>query len=509
MSVPFSESDDETLPPFGSDLSVRRLWNQMHWVTRISTALSANRNVEDIYSIILAGLLAPTGLGWSRAILFEYDPLAGSMAGRYALGHESLEAAAELAAELDKEEEFLERRSAEATARGDADPAAEKTLHALESGSEWITLFQRLNPDNSTSRRIERLVFQTRGHDTTEARNIFDEAPNWRRTRALSKRDLGRALPAALGSLLPEHFAATPIVSRGALRAHVFGDRHLFGIKPITPDDLRELDWFSRQASLAIENAELISDFNNAYDELKQFDLIKSNFVSVISHELRTPLTTMGGFLNLLLEERVGPLNPGQRAMLEKAARNTMHLTFLVGDLVDLSEMQVDQGLRESITEVEPLEAFMKALPRLDMRRRTQNVDVIPVVEGDVPRIYSNEADLTKILFHLIDNAMKFSRDGGRVHVRFSQQGGTVHISVIDEGQGIPREKMNRIFENFYQVDGSLTRAHEGLGLGLALTKYLIRRTKGQLLVESTIGKGSKFTVIYPVAAADSLMGLA
>lgn len=151
------------------------------------------------------------------------------------------------------------------------------------------------------------------------------------------------------------------------------------------------------------------------------------------------------------------------------------------------------------MTAVEPLAVLMDTLPKLEQRRRTQDVHVVPVVEEEIPRIYTDERSLGRIYYHLIDNAMKFSAEGGTVEVRFEPKGDTLAVSVCDHGVGIPQENLEHIFTEFYQVDNTLTRKHEGLGLGLAVTKMLLAATHGRIEVESEPGTGSTFTIIYPV----------
>lgn len=486
---------------------LQRLRNQISWVTRISTALSSTNNFEDVISVVLAGLVAPTGLGYSQVLYFEYDRDTHLLHGKYALFHESRETMAELARELEDETAFMERR-AEAAGR-DAGPNVadedfleeEAALHSLTSSAQWVTLFQRLAPDNEVTNRLETMDFPVgmRAREEGKASNLFELLRYWRSPKALSLQDLGASVPAPLAELLAEYFVLVPLHSQRTLRAVLFVDRRLEHGHPASKEELRELEWFARQASIAIENVEVSSDLSRAYQDLKQLDQMKSNFLSIISHELRTPLTAIGGFVELIREERVGSINENQRSLLGRVSKNTGHLSRLVNDLIEVAEIAAEGTVEVELGPVEPLAVFLDTLPKLEQRRRTQEVKIIPVVEEQVPRIYTDERAFSRVLYHLIDNAMKFSDEQGTVEVRFQAEGDFLLISVCDEGVGISPENLEHIFQEFYQVDNTLTRGQEGLGLGLAVTKMLLTATHGRIKVDSTPGKGSIFTVIYPI----------
>jgi len=376
----------------------------------------------------------------------------------------------------------------------------EGEIDALTTGAPWIILFQRLNPDNDTTRQLEKLQFPI-GWEGGQlgAGSIFEEIPFWRKPRALSRRDLGHRLPPALASLVAEHFAIVAINTAKGLRSLLILDRHLEEDPRITEADLAELDWFARQASLAVENAENRNDLANAYNELKQFDQMKSNFLSVISHELRTPLTAMSGFVDLIVDERVGPINENQRTLLTRVQKNTGHLIHLVNDLIEVAEIEAEGTVEVRVSPVEPLTVLLDTLPRLEQRRREKNVKVEPLIQCEIPRILADERALGRIFFHLIDNAIKFSFEGSSVDVVFHVVDGEFHADIIDRGMGIAPENKKRIFDHFYQVDSTLTRGHEGLGLGLAVIKLLLAATRGRIAVKSEVGTGSTFTVIFPL----------
>lgn len=485
--------------PLSSDAEkqLKRLRNQVNWITRISTALSSTKNIDDLISVVLSGVISPTGLGYSRVLFFEHDIARFTLRGRQALFHESKEQIQALGKELEEEAQYLEERSENAEDEYNFD---EQYLDSLESSGPWVVLFQRLNPDNEVSKQIRKLRFSTMpSTGRTQLGNIFEEVIRWRKPRALSKAELGSRLPQALSAILPEHFAMVPMFTNKGLRSLLVVDRYLEGDIPISNQEISELSWFARQAALALENAEVNSDLANAYQELKQLDQMKSNFLSVISHELRTPLTAMSGFVDLILEERVGEVNENQRMLMTRVQKNTGHLIHLVNDLIDVAEVEVEGTVELRLDAVEPIGILMDTLPKLEQRRRRKNVRILPKTEINIPPIQAEARSLGRIFFHLLDNAIKFSPDGTVVEVGFRVEDDYVYIDVCDQGVGIAPENIHKIFNQFYQVDNTLTRGHEGLGLGLAVTKMLIQATHGNIDVTSELGEGSTFTVCYPV----------
>ncbi len=148
---------------------------------------------------------------------------------------------------------------------------------------------------------------------------------------------------------------------------------------------------------------------------------------------------------------------------------------------------------------VDPLDALMTTLPRLEQRRETNHVGIEPVLTQQIPRVLTEQKALERILYHLLDNAVKFSSNNSTVTVEFEPVETKLNIHVSDQGIGIHSLHLKKIFDYFYQVDNKLTRSYEGLGLGLATTRVLLLATGGEIAVKSTRGSGSVFTITYPI----------
>jgi len=476
------------------------LLNQIRWITRLSVALSSSVRPEDVYSVLLSGLISPLGLGYSSALLFDVDPRRQVIHGKYALGMASREEMEDLRQELEGETEFLERRRTELEEGGLQDSQAAEDYRTLELSAHWVTVFQRLGPENPFTDRLEKFE-RPLGDLKSPAREagIFGRALSLLRPTLIRKADVRAEIPPEVGALIEDEFALVPIRTNLGLRGVVLVDRRITQ-EPITQDDLEALDWFATQGGLALQNAELIADLETAYRELKDVELMKSNFLSIISHELRTPLTAITGFVELVLNGRVGDINETQKNLLGRVAKNTGHLNNMVNDLIEITEIEAE-GMREvSLEAVDPLQTLFNTLPKLEYRRRDKHVQVEPVLDVTPPQILCDERALERIYFHLLDNAVKFSHEQEVVQVEFRLDGDDrLAIAIRDHGVGIPDDKLKRIFDQFYQIDNSMTRAYEGLGLGLAVTRLLVKCVKGSIAVESEVGKGSCFTVTFPL----------
>lgn len=227
--------------------------------------------------------------------------------------------------------------------------------------------------------------------------------------------------------------------------------------------------------------------------ELRQLDRLKSDFAAAASHELRTPLTTIRGYAEML-KERPSSVDPGTRDAVEAIARQTAHLQRLVGNL--LREAQLEHGdpdlTAEPTSVPEVLADVKRAFPGAADR-------IVLEVDHELPRLPLEPVALHEIVANLVDNALKYSTPGAPVIVGAGIDGASLTIRVSDEGAGIAPGDLPRIFDRFTQIDGSSTRAHGGVGLGLHLVRALTRRFGGDVTVDSVVDSGTTFIVTIPV----------
>jgi signal transduction histidine kinase len=244
--------------------------------------------------------------------------------------------------------------------------------------------------------------------------------------------------------------------------------------------------------------AERTAELQRAYAELKELDRLKSEFIANVSHELRTPLLHVKGTISLLADGTMGALTPEQAHSLSVAQGAADQLGRMVEDLVDFSVVYEEQQLDfEAISLPEVCQSALRAVARAAARKE---IAVTAQLPPDLPRVRADPVALTRVLWHLLDNAVKFSPVNSSIQLAAERQRQGVWISVQDSGSGISPEQLKRIFQVFYQVDGSSTRKVGGMGLGLALVKRLVEAHGSTIQVHSEVGKGSTFSFELPLA---------
>jgi PAS domain S-box-containing protein len=227
--------------------------------------------------------------------------------------------------------------------------------------------------------------------------------------------------------------------------------------------------------------------------ELARVDQMKTEFISIVSHELRTPLTSIKGYVDLVLDGDAGKINELQQEFLEVVQQDTNRLTALIEDLLNISRIESGRvTLQLQPLGVSELMESVVASLRTQISEKDMQVDIDagPVaitVRGDRDR-------LTQVLTNLLGNAIKFSPRGSRVGVMARKKGRYLQVEVADNGPGISREDLGRIFTKFFRADNAATRQTGGTGLGLAIAKSLVELHGGRIWAESELGKGSTFS---------------
>ena len=233
---------------------------------------------------------------------------------------------------------------------------------------------------------------------------------------------------------------------------------------------------------------------------LKELDRMKSDFVATITHDLRSPLTAIHGSLRLL--PQLGQLNKEQQEFAERAIRNVEHMDRLITNLLDIG--RIEAGL-EMDTESIHLDAVIdEVVANLQGGARSKELALRAVLPDDLPTIRGNHTRLVQVMTNLLDNAIRYTPEGGSITVRAADDGAHVSVSVSDTGVGIPAHARTHIFEKFYRVDGPQTRELEGMGLGLATVKSIVEKHGGRIWVESKEGEGSTFHFSLPGIQEDS-----
>jgi signal transduction histidine kinase len=245
---------------------------------------------------------------------------------------------------------------------------------------------------------------------------------------------------------------------------------------------------------------ELSMEAEVARDEAQQANRAKSDFLAVMSHELRTPLNAIGGYTEIMELGIYGPVTDRQKEALTRIARSQQMLLSLINDVLNFAKLDAGQvqyritdvSLREALEPVESLVA-----PQLEARKQTYRF------ECEASTLVRADRDkLQQIALNLLSNAIKFTPVGGTITMSCRAQGELGLVEVSDTGIGIAPERLESVFDPFIQVGRALNRPHEGVGLGLAISRDLAQAMGGTLTVRSTPGEGSVFTLKLPRAAA-------
>jgi signal transduction histidine kinase len=256
-----------------------------------------------------------------------------------------------------------------------------------------------------------------------------------------------------------------------------------------------ELEERTRAAELAGREAQ------EARARAEEANHAKGMFLATMSHELRTPLNAIGGYVQLMEMEIRGPITPEQREDLGRIDRSQRHLLGLINDVLDFATNEA--GTASYAREPVMLDAVMEEVEGLvlpQMAEKQLAYDDSRARCGAV--LLADHSRVEQVLLNLLSNAIKFTPVGGRIEVSCQPGADTVAIRVRDTGIGVPADKLEFIFHPFAQVSAGFTRTAGGTGLGLAISRDLARGMGGDLVAESTLGKGSTFTLTLPAAPA-------
>jgi signal transduction histidine kinase len=296
-----------------------------------------------------------------------------------------------------------------------------------------------------------------------------------------------------------------PLIHKG----QVIGTLNVDDDEPdaFSPDTVRILSIAGAQAAVAIENARLFEALREraerlarAHRELQESDRLRTEFVQNISHELRTPLTFIKGYVELLLDDALGRLTRRQRESLQIVAERTARVTRLVDDILTLQQVERSDLCLGPVSLDQIAHAEVRSAKAMAQQ---EGVILTEDYAPDLKLALGDAERLGQVFANLIGNAIKFTPDSGTITVRLTNDQDSVRADVIDEGIGIAQDNLTRIFERFYQVDGSSKRRFRGTGLGLAIVKEIIDAHGGTITVSSELGAGSTFSFTVPAAVEE------
>jgi len=298
------------------------------------------------------------------------------------------------------------------------------------------------------------------------------------------------------------HFVGVPLQAQDSC----LGMLALFNLdKSPNHFDRRDLDLavsLGQQAGIAIQNLRQLSETQQraaamaaALNRQAELDMMKNNFTQSISHELRSPLGIIYGHAELLASGSLGELNKEQQQSGKIIMRRVLMLTDLVDDLTALLAAETQELRRE---EIDTTVFVQSLLADYEIRAQSMDIRLEAEIEKSVPWILGDSTHMRRVFDNLVANALKFTPAGGSIKLRVRAQGEDVCIEVKDSGEGIPGDKLERIFERFYQVQSSSARRHKGTGLGLTLVKEIVEAHRGTITVRSKLGQGTTFIMHIP-----------
>lgn len=473
---------------------------ELHLLDQVHTALGSASRLDDFYVIACSLLVDPNTFAFSRALFLRYDERNRTFGGKLAVGGESREEHEEFRRSLSGEEARLQEQM-DAAQKSSPEPIAIQPLYDLRFHGLWIHLLQENEEGTNLNSRFHAIQLR---RDNLPQNHLLEQASEQSSAKLYSEET---ADISGLESFVHLPLIAGRLMTKRGIHGILIADR-AFETAPLNADSLLHFQWLLNHASVMLDNVELVSELRATTERLQEVDRMKTNFLSIVSHELRTPLTSIIGFVHLLSEGRVGETTQAQTDLLKRVAQHAAHLQHMVNDLLEIAEVEAGGIINATVQPVDPLAAVLRVIPKIEARRGNKQVSVEPIIEGPVPLLLGDPNALERILFHLVDNAVKFIPKNGRVWIEFKPHEHDLHVTVADTGIGIPKENLQRIFDHFYQVDFRLERAYGGMGIGLSVVKMLLDATGGRIQVESSEGIGSRFTVSYPLAkAANELSG--
>jgi signal transduction histidine kinase len=301
-------------------------------------------------------------------------------------------------------------------------------------------------------------------------------------------------------STLPENVTlSVPLEVRG----EAVGQLAIAGQDNISPEMLELAESIATQAGIHLETLRLTEELQQRAIELQELDRLKSGFLANMSHELRTPLNSILGFSDVMLLELDGPLTAEMTNDLQLIQKNGQHLLHLINDVLDMAKIESGRmNLNPETFKVHEVLDEVRSITSTLASERNTALFIEEDSDQEV-EIFADNTRFRQVIINLVNNAIKFT-EKGKIAIRTTlQDEETVLITVKDTGIGIPEEKLEDIFQEFTQVDTSTTRKVGGTGLGLPISRRLIKMHGGRLWAESTgiSGEGSTFFVELPLQA--------
>jgi K+-sensing histidine kinase KdpD len=380
-------------------------------------------------------------------------------------------------------------------------------LHLVDEGAPILSPAAADGPDHSLA---DELLACARERPLRIGEGAAGSAAATATTVAAGPGATTQSDPEGLVRLQLSWLLAVPIVSGGRVQ----GVLVTVGRRPAaapTADQRRMAEAIAERAGPALENATLWADLQQRMEAEREAQRVKDDFLSIVSHELRTPLTSIQGYAQLLEGRLRAQTAPESKELAQVAVIRSQvgRMRRLVDDLLDVSRIDRRGGVSIEPTDFDLAELVRDAVGRI---RREHPDRAIDLSTPDSLPVHADRDRIDQVLVNLLDNAVKYSPDGGPVGVEVERHGGNFQVSVADVGVGIPAEHADHVFERFYQADEEISRRRfGGLGLGLYISSAIVDAHGGQIRVlpNRSAGRGTVFAVRLPRRAPDPRLAAA
>lgn len=329
--------------------------------------------------------------------------------------------------------------------------------------------------------------------------------------------DLFDQEPSTLQQQLTEAGVAAAVTlqtPKGIIGYMLVGHKHSGYV--LSRQDIDLLGIISDQLALAIENGQrfveikqlnesLQSKIEEATKELREsnsklmkLDKAKDEFISMASHQLRTPLTSIKGYLSMVLEGDSGSISSAQKKLIEEAFNSTQRMVYLVGDFLNVSRIQTGRFIIER-TPVDLVQVVEDEISQVAATATRRQITINKQFDDALPMVQMDEPKMRQVIMNFLDNAIYYSKQGGEVLVQINADEHNVSLKVTDKGIGVPPNERKNIFTRFYRATNAKNVRPDGTGIGLFMAKKVITSHGGELIFESTNGKGSTFGFSLPL----------
>ena len=266
--------------------------------------------------------------------------------------------------------------------------------------------------------------------------------------------------------------------------------------KPVNMDQVMQvINRALEKQRLSMDNKRLLRELKEANEKLKEMDRRKSDFVANVSHEFKNPLSIINESLSIVTGGLAGEINAEQKKILETGKKNIERLIRLVTDLLDLAKIEAGKiGMRREQFDIASLTNEILSVYEGEIAKKRLTLKQ-NIAQG-IGSVWADRDKINQVIVNLLNNAIKYTPSGGSVNVKLEKVGDEFRFEISDTGPGIAKEDFAKIFDKFERVT---TERHEGTGLGLPIAKDIVELHKGNIWLESEIGKGSKFIFTLPI----------